>query len=150
MILGTNGEPRRPIDGMDTNVASRGVQTVALFEAAPQGTAVYKVQLDSFVELVASQPVVLKLVGPDEQLFRLSNNTVEVRTVAKSKLYIAQYQVRWTAQSVLPDRRVHSDTNSASFISIIPRSLQQIRREDYSLTLPPPSTASYLFIYTAE
>ena len=83
MVLGTNVEPHRPIDGMDTKVASSGVQTVTLFGAAPQGTTVYKVQVDSFEDIPGSELVGLKLVGPDEHLFQLSNNTVEVRTVAK-------------------------------------------------------------------
>ena len=51
--------------------------------------------------------------------------------------YIAQYPVRWTAQSALhvssPGRPVHSDTNSASLGSIL--AMQQLRN-DYSLTCP--------------
>ena len=54
--------------------------------------------------------------------------------------YIAQYPVRWTAQSALhfssPGRPVHSDTNSASPGSIL--AMQQLRN-DYSLTFPPLS-----------
>ena len=49
--------------------------------------------------------------------------------------YIAQYPVRWTAQSALqfssPGRPVHSDTNSPSLVSIL--AMQQLRK-DYSLT----------------
>ena len=82
-------EPHRPTDGTDMNVASSGVQTVALFEAAPQGTTVYKVQVASFEDIPASEPVGLKLVGPDEHLFRLTNATVEVRTVLTVCSYIA-------------------------------------------------------------
>ena len=46
--------------------------------------------------------------------------------VKKGSFYIGQYPVRWTAQSTfhffaLPDRPVHSDTNSASPGSILVR-----------------------------
>ena len=61
--------------------------------------------------------------------------------------YIAQYPVRWTAQSALhfssPSRPVHSDTNSASRGSIL--AMQQLRN-DYSLTCPPLSIARYSLI----
>ena len=61
--------------------------------------------------------------------------------------YIAQYSVRWTAQSALhfpsPGRPVHSDTKSASPGSII--AMQQLRN-DYSLTFPSLSIARYSFI----
>ena len=78
-------------------------------------------------------------------------------TVVKGKgsFYIAQYPVRWTAQSalhfsILPDRPVHSDTNSTSLGSILAR--QQLRATTKSLTLPPLSIARYnsVLIYTAE
>ena len=56
--------------------------------------------------------------------------------------YIAQYPVRWTAQSALhlssPGRPVHSDTNSASLGSIL--AMQRLRN-DYSLTCTPLSIA---------
>ena len=46
---------------------------------------------------------------------------------------------------LLPDRPVHSDTNSASLGSIL---VMQQLRNDYSLTCPPLSIARYSF--TAE
>ena len=61
----------------------------------------------------------------------------------KGSFYIAQYPVRWTAQSALhslfasPGRPVHSDTNSASPGSILAR--QQLRAKAKSLTFPPLS-----------
>ena len=61
--------------------------------------------------------------------------------------YIAQYPVRWTAQSALhfssTGRPVHSDTNSAYLGSIL--AMKQLRN-DYSLTCPPLSIARYSFI----
>ena len=70
-------------------------------------------------------------------------------TIKKVCFYIAQYPVRWTAQSALhlssPDRPVHSDTNSASLGSIL--AMQQLRN-DYSLTCPPLSIARYPFKYS--
>ena len=66
----------------------------------------------------------------------------------KCSFYIAQYPVRWTAQSALqfflfafPGRPVHSDTNSASPGSILVR--QQLRAKTKSLTCPPLSIARY-------
>ena len=60
---------------------------------------------------------------------------------------IAQYPVRWTAQSAIhassPGRPVHSDTNSAALGSIL--AMQQLYK-DYSLTFPPLSIARYSFI----
>ena len=55
----------------------------------------------------------------------------------RGSFYIAQYPVRWTAQSALhflpsPGRPVHSDTNSASPGSILAR--QQLRAKAKSLT----------------
>ena len=62
----------------------------------------------------------------------------------KGSFYIAQYPVRWTAQSALhfssPDRPVHSDTNSASPGSILAR--QQLRAKTKSLTFPKLPIAS--------
>ena len=67
--------------------------------------------------------------------------------VKKVCFYIAQYLVRWTAQSALhfssPGRPVHSDTNSASPGSIL--AMQQLRN-DYSLTRPSLSIARHSFI----
>ena len=61
--------------------------------------------------------------------------------------YIAQYPVRWTAQSALqfssPGRPDHSGTNSASLGSIL--AMQQLRN-NYSLTPSPLSIARYSFI----
>ena len=112
MVLGSYVEPNRPTDGTDAKVASSGVQTVALFEAAPQGTTVYKVQVDSFEDIPGSEPVGLKLVGPDEHLFRLSNNTVEVRTVLNVCSYIVYYPVHWTSQI----RILHCPHSSNGFL----------------------------------
>ena len=65
----------------------------------------------------------------------------------KGMFYIAQYPVRWTAQSALhlsfPGRSVHSDNNSASLGSIL--AMQQLRN-DYSVTFPPLPIARYSFI----
>ena len=71
----------------------------------------------------------------------------------KGTFYIAQYPVRWTAQSALhffasPGRPVHSDTNSASPGSILAR--QQLRAKAKSLTFPPLSIARYSFIQLSE
>ena len=67
----------------------------------------------------------------------------------KGMFYIAQYPVRWTAQSALhlssPGRSVHSD-NSASLGSIL--AMQQLRN-DYSVTFPI-TAYSQVLIYTAE
>ena len=66
---------------------------------------------------------------------------------SKVCFYIAQYPVRWTAQSTLhlcsPGRPVNSDTNSTCLGSII--AMQQLRN-DYSLTCPPLSIARHSFI----
>ena len=48
----------------------------------------------------------------------------------------------------LPDRHVHSDTNSASPGSILAR--QQLRANTTSLTFPPPSIAKYSFIQLSQ
>ena len=70
----------------------------------------------------------------------------------KGSFYIAQYPVRWTAQSALhvssPGRLVHSDTNSASPGSILVR--QQLRAKTKSLTFPPTSIARYSFIQLSQ
>ena len=70
----------------------------------------------------------------------------------KGSFYIAQYPVRWTAQSALhfssPGRPVHSDTNSASPGSILAR--QQLRAKTKSLTFPPLSIARYSFIHLSQ
>ena len=54
--------------------------------------------------------------------------------------YIAEYPVRWTAQSALyfssPGKPVNSDTNSVYLGSIL-----AMTRNDYSLTFPPLSIA---------
>ena len=84
---------------------------------------------------------------------------VKAKSVCKGKVkgngsfYIAQYPVRWTAQSALhflpsPGRPVHSDTNSASPGSILAR--QQLRAKAKSLTFPPLSIARYSFIQLSE
>ena len=66
--------------------------------------------------------------------------------------YIAQYPVRWTAQSALrfsyPGRPVHSDTNAASPGSMLAR--QQLRAKTKSLTFPPLSIACYSFIQRSQ
>ena len=63
--------------------------------------------------------------------------------------YIAQYSVRWTAQSAFHfssyGKPVHSGTNSASPRSILAR--QQLRATTKSLTCP---IYSQVLIYTAE
>ena len=71
----------------------------------------------------------------------------------KGSFYIAQYPVRWTDQKrftlfALPDRPVHSDTNSASPGSILAR--QQLRAKTKSLTFPPLSIARYSFIQLSQ
>ena len=71
----------------------------------------------------------------------------------KGSFYIAQYPVRWIAQSALhffafPGRPVHSDTNSASPGSILVR--QQLRAKTKSLTCPPLSIARYSFIQLSQ
>ena len=71
----------------------------------------------------------------------------------KGSFYIAQYPVHWTAQSALrffalPDRPVHSDTNSASPGSIIV--MQQLHATTKSLTFPPLSIARYSFIQLSQ
>ena len=70
----------------------------------------------------------------------------------KGSFYIAQYPVRWTAQSALhflPSLRpVHSGTNSASLESILAR--QQLRAKTKSLTFPPLSIARYSFIQLSQ
>ena len=48
----------------------------------------------------------------------------------------------------LPDRPVHSDTNSASPGNILAR--QQLRAKTKSLTFPPLSTARYSFIQLSQ
>ena len=74
-------------------------------------------------------------------------NVINYMVKVKVCFHIAQYPVRWTAQSALhfssTGRPVHSDTNSASLGSIL--SMQQLRN-DYSLTYPPLSIARYSFI----
>ena len=66
--------------------------------------------------------------------------------------YIAQYPVRWTAQSAshfsFPGRPVHSDTNSSSLGSIL--AMQQLRVKTKSLTFPPLSIARYSFIQLSQ
>ena len=74
---------------------------------------------------------------------------VQQTQTLKSSFYIAQYPVRWTAQSAfhffaLPGRPVHSDTNSSSPGSILAR--QQLRAKTKSLTFPPLYIARYSFI----
>ena len=71
---------------------------------------------------------------------------------SKGSVYIAQYPVRWTAQSALhflPSRTgpVHSDTNSASLGSIL--AMQQLRN-GYSFTFQQLSIARYSFIQLSE
>ena len=70
----------------------------------------------------------------------------------KGSFYIAQYPVRWTAQSALhfssPGRPVHSDTNSASPGSILAR--QQLRAKTKKLTFPPLPMTRYSFIQLSE
>ena len=75
------------------------------------------------------------------------------RKKGKGSFYIAQYPVRWTAQSALhcfalPDRPVHCDTNSASPGSILAR--QQLRAKTKSLTFPPLSIARYSFLQLSQ
>ena len=48
----------------------------------------------------------------------------------------------------LPDRPIHSDTNSASLGSIL--SMQQLCATTKSLTFPPLSTATYSFIQLSQ
>ena len=79
----------------------------------------------------------------------------KVKKKGKGSFYIAQYPVRWTAQSALgptlfasPDRPVHSGTNSASPGSILVR--QQLRAKTKSLTCPPLSIARYSFIQLSQ
>ena len=73
---------------------------------------------------------------------------LKLNMYAKAKVcfYIAQYPVRWTAQSALhfssPGRPVHSDTNSASPGSIL--AMQQLRAKTKSLTF------RYSFIQLSE
>ena len=87
--------------------------------------------------------------GSRRRLTYISLTTVK----KKGSFYIAQYPVRWTAQSALhffasPGRPVHSDTNSASPGSILAR--QQLRAKAKSLTFPPLSIARYSFIQLSE
>ena len=68
--------------------------------------------------------------------------------IKKVCFYIAQYPVRWTAQSALhsppPGRPVHSDTNSASLGSRL--AMQQLRATSNIST----AVYSQALIYTAE
>ena len=62
----------------------------------------------------------------------------------KGSFYIAQYPVRWTAQSALhffalPGRPVHSDTNSASPRSTL--AMQQLLATSRSFAFQPLSIA---------
>ena len=72
----------------------------------------------------------------------------------KGRFYIAQFPVRWTVRIkrftlfALPDRPVHSNTNSASPGSILAR--QQLRAKTKSLTFPPLSIARYSFIQLSQ
>ena len=71
----------------------------------------------------------------------------------KGSFSIAQYPVRWTAQSActlaaLPGRPVHSDINSASPGNILAR--QQLRAKTKSLTFPTLSIARYSFIQLSQ
>ena len=71
----------------------------------------------------------------------------------KCSFYIAQYPVRWTAQSAFtlfafPDRPVHSNANSASPGSIL--ATLQLRGETKSITFPPLSIARYSFIQRSQ
>ena len=72
----------------------------------------------------------------------------------KGSFYMAQYPVRWTAQSALhflaslAGRPVHSDTNLASPRSILV--MQQLRATTKSLTFPPLSIARYSFIQLSQ
>ena len=70
----------------------------------------------------------------------------------KGSFYIAQYPVRWTAQSTLhffaPSRPVHSNTNSASLGTIL--AMQQLRATTKSVTFPPLSIARYSFIQLSQ
>ena len=73
--------------------------------------------------------------------------------VKKCSFYIAQYPVRWTAQSAvhffaLPGRPVDSGTNSASPGSIL--AMQQLSATTKSLTFPPLSIARYSFIQLSQ
>ena len=75
---GMFGEPPSARSLWARDVAPGVVHTVRLSEAAPHGTNVYKVQPDSLGEATGHRSVRLRLVGPDEQLFRLADNTVKV------------------------------------------------------------------------
>ena len=71
----------------------------------------------------------------------------------KDSFYIAQYPVRWTAQKrftlfALPDRPVHSATNSASPGSIL--ATQQLRAKTKSLTFPTLSIARYSLLQLSQ
>ena len=77
----------------------------------------------------------------------------EMREVKKGSFYIAQYPVRWTAQSAshflpsLTDLFIPTPF-SASPGSILAR--QQLRAKTKSLTFPPLSIARYSFIQLSE
>ena len=77
-------------------------------------------------------------------------HTLPLGLKVKVCFLIAQYPVRWTAQSALhftPSRPVHSDANS-NFLGSV---LAAITREDYSLKFPPlPIAARYSFIQLSE
>ena len=73
---------------------------------------------------------------------------MDVKKKGKGSFYIAQYPVRWTAQSALHFLPSLTDLFiltpfSASLGSIL--DIQQLRN-DYSLTCPPLSIARYSFI----
>ena len=78
-------------------------------------------------------------------------NKIEKKGKAKGSFYIAQYPLARSKRFTLfalPDRPVHSDTNSDSQGSILDR--QQLRAKTKSLTFPPLSIARYSFIHLSQ
>ena len=90
--------------------------------------------------------------GTREKLF-LSSRWVWIHLKKKGSFYIAQYPVRWTAQSAshflpsLTDLFIPTPF-SASPGSILAR--QQLRAKTKSLTFPPLSIARYSFIQLSQ
>ena len=79
-----------------------------------------------------------------------NNYMLDIVKKGKGSFYIARYPVCWTAQSALtlfalPDRPVHSDTNSASPGSILAR--QKICAKTKSLTFPPSAVYSQVYSF---
>ena len=81
---------------------------------------------------------------------KINNSNSEKKKEGKGSFYIAQYPVRWTAQSASHFLPPLADLFIPTPTRLLREARQKLRAKAKSLTFPPLSIARYSFIQLSE